>query len=199
MVDLNIAAIDFSLNLAVEGLLAPVFVSSQNHFNQLGQCSLGSSMWSNISEISALFGSPTEQNGAEHEDEPCNTLFRMSLRRLLVLIPSSVIENKNKFAMIVGDAEVAVGNYLGTDAKDGRSVIKKNCGSGKTWISEFLDKESTGNFYVLKSKHALLNVGCPANNMQQFNVASEFVIHASFLHVGPQYQQFVFASDNHLD
>ncbi|KAL7553767.1 hypothetical protein ACHAWF_017089 [Thalassiosira exigua] len=182
VVDLDTGAIEFFLNLVVKCLLAPVFIGSKIGSNEIiSQMPLGSAMWSAGLKLYDLFSSPPAEPGdTETIGEGGNTLFRICLDRLLVLVPPpDGSETSGTFGLIFGDIDIAVGEsptnfYAGDTASASRDnsrgqgchrVVKKHCGRGQTWLKEFdfLGKGTSENntFYVLRSKQSMLDVGCP--------------------------------------
>jgi len=159
--DLN--AIEFFLNLLVECLLAPVFVASKTRFRQIGQIPLGSAMWEASMKLSSLLSTP-QSKMTENNDEGGDSLFRLFLYRLLVLVPS---KGYDSFGLLFNDVEVAIGESQcnNTDVTSCyRRVVGKHCGyRDQTWLKQFHllgeGTTSSNSFYALRSKHSLLGLG----------------------------------------
>mmetsp|Transcript_8790 Transcript_8790/g.18589 ORF Transcript_8790/g.18589 Transcript_8790/m.18589 type:complete len:323 (-) Transcript_8790:471-1439(-) len=170
IVDLNISTIEFFLNLVVECLLAPVFVGPQSHVSQIGQTPLGSSLWATASKTVSIFSSlRTKQVAAGNSVAGSNSLFRLSLHRLLLLVPSNGESGgHDSFGLLFSDVLAAGGDSLHTDLdtpSSYRRIAEKHCGyDGQTWLF-YLAKGMTPSktFYALRSKHSLLGIGYPEN------------------------------------
>jgi len=189
-VDLNMNAIEKFLNILVECLVSPVFVGSRNHL-QIGQTPLGSAMYSICAKLYDIFSTPSELIGTTDSIQLGNSLFRMSLDQLLLLVPSTdESEGHSSFGLSFTDVEIAVGesqcnkiNLVITDSKHTTSyphITEKNCGhGGQTWLKAFhllsegpTKTTASGSFYALKSNHSMLRVVYPkqvSDNTHQFN------------------------------
>lgn len=158
-VDLNLPEIEFFMNLVVECLLSPVFVGTGR---QIGQTLLGSALWSTISKMVSLFGSPApEPTEMEDIGGVANSLFRIYLQQLLMLVPSND-ESRGPFGLTCTDVEIASGGSR--EHTTCRQVMNKSCGfGGQTWLNAFsfpedVESSSPSDFYVLKSTHGMVRV-----------------------------------------
>ena len=179
LLDINIEAIELFLNLVLEGLLSPVFISRGQ---QAGQMLLGSAIWSIVSKLYFLFQSPQSDELIETDKsyEAGNSLFRLYFSQLLVLIPSDDEQGCGSFGLSFGDVEIATGNSLKTGANNTtsyRRVIEKNCSHvGQSWLNAYqLSSDmSDDTFYALRSKHSLFQVsvtdGGSGNTFQAENI-----------------------------
>jgi hypothetical protein len=153
-VDLNINAIECFLNLLPQSLLSSVFVGSSS---RIGKTLLGSALMSIGLKVSELLHSnhsgPREP---EISDGVENSLFRLSVHQLIVLVPSN---NESPFVLSLSDIEVAAG--VVKDISSYPRITEKNCGNGnRTWLKAFYwsgeGKTTSNDFYVLRSTYGVI-------------------------------------------
>jgi hypothetical protein len=153
-VDLNINAIECFLNLVPQSLLSSVFVGSSS---RIGKTLLGSALMSIGLKVAELL--PSNQLGPrepEISDGVDNSLFRLSIHQLIVLVPSN---NESPFVLSISNIEAAAG--VAKDISSHPRITEKNCGNGnRTWLKAFYllgeEKKTSNDFYVLRSTYGVI-------------------------------------------
>ena len=153
-VDLNINAIECFLNLVPQSLLSSVFVGSSS---RIGKTLLGSALMSIGLKVAELL--PSNQLGPrepEISDGVDNSLFRLSIHQLIVLVPSN---NETPFVLSISNIEAAAG--VAKDISSHPRITEKNCGNGnRTWLKAFYllgeEKKTSNDFYVLRSTYGVI-------------------------------------------
>jgi len=131
-------------------------------------------------KIYGLFKSPRLElkEGAQSSDGAGILLFRLTLHRMLLLVPSTgQLEDIDSFGVFFSDVKVAIGTSLEGNSEESankyRGVIEKHCGhGGQTWLKEFhLLGERPANMtaYALRSRHTLIGVGKESKGNHRFN------------------------------
>lgn len=122
-------------------------------------------------KIFALFESPClEPVRAQTSDQVRNSLYRLTLDRLLVLVPfGDQLEDHSSFGMLFGDIKTSFGDIT-KNGKD--NMLGKRCGHGDlTWLNEFHlsgDEPTKIVAYALRLRHALVKVETGQRSNHQF-------------------------------
>jgi len=168
VINVDVNAIEFSINAGVETLLSPSFDSSHSSA-EISQCPLGSRLWECGYNLASMLASSSprqvESSRTIHEvdtnvPEPASALFRLALFRVLVVVPQDPANVSSDTAAInafgfLGDAQIITGDVCTTCVP---GVTQRNCGVGQTWTTAVPACDKRGKFYALKSKHALVEI-----------------------------------------
>ncbi|EJK75579.1 hypothetical protein THAOC_02693, partial [Thalassiosira oceanica] len=170
LINVDINAIEFSINAGVETLLSPCFDSSPSSA-EISQCPLGSHMWECGYNLASMLTSSSprqvESSCTSHDEvdanvpEPASAFFRFALYRVFAVVPQDPAGVSSDTAAIdafgfLGDAQIVTGDVCTTCAP---GVTQRNCGvGGQTWKTAVPASDQRGKFHALKSTHALVEI-----------------------------------------
>ena len=168
VINVDINAIEFSINAGVETLLSPSFDSSPSSA-EISQCPLGSHMWECGYNLASMIVSSSsrhvESSCASQEvdtsvPESASAFFRFALSRVFVVVPRDPASVSLDAAIdafgFLGDAQIVTGDVCTTEAP---GIIQRNCGVGdQTWKTAVPASDKRGKFHALKSTHALVEI-----------------------------------------